>query len=92
MLTISGEQREEETKDDARAERRISFYREIPLPHDIDTEQARASYRDGVLTVRFPRTKARSKAREIPVSTEPNGPPQSGQLQSGEQQAKARAA
>ena len=92
VLTISGEQREEEAKDDARTERWISFYRQIPLPDDIDTEQARASYRDGMLTVRFPRTKARSKAREIPVSTEQNGQPQSGQPQWGEQQAKERAA
>jgi len=87
VLTISGEQREEETKDDARTERWISFYRQIPLPDDIDTEQAQASYRDGVLTVRFPKTKARSNAREIPVTTE-----QSGQPQSGQQQAKGRAA
>ena len=87
VLTISGEQREEETQDGARAERWISFYRQIPLPDDIDTEQAQASYRDGVLTVRFPKTKARSNAREIPVSTE-----QSGQPQSGQQQAKERAA
>ena len=92
VLTISGEQREEETKDDTRAERWISFYRQIPLPDDIDTEQARASYRDGVLSVRFPKTKARGTAREIPVSTEQNGQSQSGQPQSGAQEAKERAA
>ena len=92
VLTISGEQREEETKDDARTERWISFYRQIPLPDDIDTEQAQASYRDGVLTVRFPKTRARSRAREIPVSTEQTGQAQSGQPQSVEQQAQQRAA
>jgi HSP20 family protein len=97
VLTISGEQREEETKDDARTERWISFYRQIPLPDDIDTEQPQASYRDGVLTVRFRKTRARSSAREIPVTTEQSGQSQAGQQQSGQpetgqQQTKERAA
>jgi HSP20 family protein len=86
VLTISGEQREEEERDQARMERYVSFYRQIPLPDDIDTEQPQASYRDGVLTVRFPKTRARSTAREIPVTTE-----QSGQQQQ-QQQTKGRAA
>ena len=68
-------------------ERYVSFYRQIPLPHDIDTEQSKASYRDGVLTVRFPKTRARSTAREIPVTTE-----QSGQQQQQQQHTKERAA
>ena len=86
VLTISGEQREEEERDQARMERYVSFYRQIPLPDDIDTEQPQASYRDGVLTVRFPKTRARSTAREIPVATD-----QSGQ-QPQQQQTKERAA
>jgi len=92
VLTISGEQREEEARDEARTERWISFYRQIPLPDDIDTEQAQASHRDGVLTVRFPKTKARSSAREIPVTAEQSGQQPSGQRQSGQQQTKERAA
>jgi HSP20 family molecular chaperone IbpA len=84
VLTISGEQRHEEGREDAHVERYVSFYRQIPLPDDIDTEQAEASYRDGVLTVRFPKTRARGSAREIPVTTQ-----QSGQQQ---QQGKERAA
>ena len=91
VLTISSEQRQEEASDDARTERYISFYRQIPLPDDIDTAQPQASYRNGVLTVRFPKTKARSSAREIPVTTEQNGQQQSAQ-QSGQQQTKERAA
>ena len=44
----------------------ISFYSQIPLPDDIDTEQAQTSYREGVLIVRFPKTRARSNARRFP--------------------------
>jgi HSP20 family protein len=86
VLTISGEQREEEEGDDARVERYVSFYRQIPLPDDIDTEQPEASYRDGVLTVRFRKTRARSNAREIPVTTQQTGQQQTGQQQTGQQQ------
>jgi HSP20 family molecular chaperone IbpA len=82
VLTISGEQRQEEGREDASVERYVSFYRQIPLPDDIDTEQAEASYRDGVLTVRFPKTRARGSAREIPVKTQ-----QSGQQQQGKERA-----
>jgi HSP20 family protein len=73
VLTISGEQQEEQEGKDARVSRYVSFYRQIPLPDDIDTEQAEASYRDGVLTVRFPKTRARGSAREIPVTTQQSG-------------------
>ena len=90
VLTISGEQREEQEDDGARMERYISFYRQIPLPDDIDTEQPEASYRDGVLTVRFPKTKARSSAREIPVTTQQTSEAQSGGQQSGGQQSGAQ--
>jgi HSP20 family protein len=69
VVTISGEQRRQEERDDTRMERYVSFYRQIPLPDGIDTDQAQASYRDGVLTIRFPKTRARSDARQIPVTT-----------------------
>jgi HSP20 family protein len=92
VLTISGEQREEQEQEGARTERWISFYRQIPLPDDIDTEQPQASYRDGVLTVRFPKTKARSHAREIPVTTEQSGQQTGQQRQATQQQTKERAA
>jgi HSP20 family protein len=72
VLTISGEQREEQEAEGTRAESYTSFYRQIPLPGDIDTENAKASHRNGLLTVRFPKRTARSTAREIPVSTQPS--------------------
>jgi HSP20 family protein len=70
VLTISGEQQEEQESDDARVARYVTFYRQVPLPDGIDTERVEASYRDGVLTVRFPKTRARGSAREIPVTTQ----------------------
>jgi HSP20 family molecular chaperone IbpA len=69
VVTISGEQRRQEERDDTRMEQYVSFHRQIPLPDGIDTDQAQASYRDGVLTIRFPKTRARSDARQIPVTT-----------------------
>jgi len=70
VLTISGEQHTEEQRGEARTERHIAFHRQIPLPDGVDTEQAQASYRNGMLTIRFPKTRERSSARQIPVSTE----------------------
>lgn len=69
VVTISGEQRRQEERDDTRMEQYVSFHRQISLPDGIDTDQAQASYRDGVLTIRFPKTRARSGARQIPVTT-----------------------
>ena len=70
VLTISGEQRTEEEREGARIERQVSFYRQIPLPDGIDTEQAQASYKNGVLTLRFARTRPQSRVRQIPITTE----------------------
>jgi HSP20 family protein len=70
VLTISGRQRSQEERGQSRMEREVSFYRQIPLPDGVDTEQPQASYRNGMLSIRFPKTRARSSARQIPVSTE----------------------
>ena len=81
VLTISGEQHTQEERDDVRMQRRVSFYRQIPLPDGIDTEQPQASYRNGMLTIRFPKTRAQGGgARQIPISTEQQ-PAQSPQSQ-----------
>jgi HSP20 family molecular chaperone IbpA len=92
VLTITGEQRGEEPSDQARTERYISFYRQIPLPDGIDAEQAQASYRNGMLTIRFSKTGPRSNARQIPVETEPGVEQPAGQKPIGQQQTKERAA
>src|SRR5689334_3183134 len=86
VLTIHGEQHQEEGEERDRTERYASFYRQIALPEGIDTEQPQASYRHGMLTLRFPKTRPRSSARQIPVTTEgAGGTSSSGQSQSGSQ-------
>jgi len=68
-LTISGERTLGTGKDVSyhRRERRYgSFSRVIQLPRDLDPEQARAEYRNGLLTVRIPKHSA-AKPRQIEV-------------------------
>ena len=72
MLTIRGERKkEEEIKEDAffRSERVYgSFSRTISLPVSVDTENMRATYKDGVLGVEMPVSReARKKELEIQV-------------------------
>ena len=68
VLTLRGEKRQNEERDDTRTERYVSFYRQIRLPEELDTEGAQASYDHGVLNLRFPKRTQRTNAREIPVS------------------------
>ena len=62
-IEVKGEQ-ESEVKDEDneegyyRYERRCnSFYRRIPLPAEVDSDKAMASYKDGILKVEVPKTK-----------------------------------
>ena len=64
-VTIHGEKKKEEKverKSHARLERSSrSFVRTVDLPKEVQTDKARASFKDGVLEVRVP--KAREAAR-----------------------------
>jgi HSP20 family protein len=71
-LTLLGE-RVAETED---SERRFSerfygrFERRIPLGYDIEQDNVRAEFRNGVLTVTLPKSEqARSKARRVQISS-----------------------
>jgi HSP20 family protein len=59
-ITISGQKKEEEKiekKDFYRLERSFgSFTRKLRLPADIVTDKAKASFKDGVLEVRIPKS------------------------------------
>jgi HSP20 family protein len=72
-LTIRGEKKkEEEVKDEnyRYAERSYgSFIRTIELPADVQTEKAKASFKDGVLEIRLPKTEE-AKRRQITVNVE----------------------
>ena len=57
-ITISGERRQQEESERGgvyRSERSYgSFYRMIPLPEGAMTDQAKATFKDGVLEIRMP--------------------------------------
>jgi HSP20 family protein len=72
MLTISAEKKAaREEKDLGYILRERSFgrvERTLPLPEDVDPDAARASFKDGVLTVTFPKTgQAESESKRIPI-------------------------
>jgi HSP20 family protein len=57
-ITISGERHQEHESDSGgvyRSERSYgSFYRAIPLPHGAISDQAKATFKDGVVEIRVP--------------------------------------
>jgi len=71
-VTISGERKEEKEvkeKDYYRAERTYGrFTRQVALPAGVDTDKAEASFKDGVLEIRFP-LKEEAKKKTIEVKT-----------------------
>lgn len=77
VLALSGERKEEkEEKREGfyRSERSYgSFYRQIPLPEGAKTEDASATFSDGVLEITMPAPKNETSKRklEINVATEP---------------------
>jgi HSP20 family protein len=44
-----------------------AFQRTIPLPHNVDTDKAEASYKNGVLSIRLPKM-AGERTKTIPLS------------------------
>jgi HSP20 family protein len=70
-IVIEGEKkREHETEEGGwrRTERSYGrFYRMIPLPEGAQSEQAKAEFKDGVLTVRVPVSEERRRGRQIPI-------------------------
>lgn len=74
VLTVRGEkkaEREEKDKNYYLSERSFgSFRRAIPLPTEIDEDKVEARFKNGVLTVRLPKSpEAEAKTRRIEVKT-----------------------
>ena len=72
VVTISGEKKSEEKterKDYYRVERSFgSFSRKLQLPVEIQVDKATASFKDGVLEIRMPKSEAaKKKTRKISV-------------------------
>jgi HSP20 family protein len=63
------ESEKEETSEYIRQERRrASAVRSVPLPVDIEAEDVSASYSNGVLTVRMPKTEPAAETTEIDIN------------------------
>jgi len=69
-LTIKGESRHEEKKEEGDMHRHEiragSFSRIVTLPEEVDGRKATSSYQDGVVEVRFPKSR-RSKKQTIKI-------------------------
>ncbi len=72
VLTIKGEVKEEEEKEDKRyhlRERRYgAFSRSISLPSSVNAEKIKASYESGVLTLELPKAEE-AKAKRIQIQS-----------------------
>ena len=70
VLTFSGEkkqEKEEKGKGYHRVERTYgSFHRSFSLPSEVDANKTKASYKDGVLTIRLAKTE-KAKPKEISI-------------------------
>jgi HSP20 family protein len=74
MLTIAAEKKAARAeKDDGYILRERSFgrvERTLPLPEDVDPDAAQASFKDGVLTVTFPKIDpAEGESKRIPIQS-----------------------
>ena len=72
LLTLSGEKRQEkvdDTQNYRRTERRYgSFQRRFTLPSEVEADDIKAEFSDGVLTLSIPKPEA-VKPTEIPITT-----------------------
>ncbi|NNG57149.1 Hsp20/alpha crystallin family protein [Sphingomonas paucimobilis] len=69
VLTLRGEKRSEhEDKDRGWSERYYGrFERSVVLPDGADEDNCEAEFRDGVLTVRMPKSQRATRGRRIPI-------------------------
>jgi HSP20 family protein len=72
-LILEGEkhdEREETSQGIHRVERSYGhFYRMIPLPQGAQADQAKAEFKDGLLTVRIPLAESKQRSRSIPIGS-----------------------
>jgi HSP20 family protein len=72
-LTLKGEKKKEEKieqKDYYRCERSYgAFLRSVELPHEVKADKVKASFKNGILEVRLPKTEE-AKAKEIKIKVE----------------------
>lgn len=69
VLTIRAESRLEGDEEGGRVSTRRRFFRQLPLPSDVDVDKASASCKNGVVTIRFPKLEQGRNVRRIPISS-----------------------
>jgi HSP20 family protein len=71
-IVLRGEEKEEREEDRGdyyvREMVRGSFYREIPLPEGVNTDNATATFRNGVLEIVIPEARGQTRSRQLEVS------------------------
>ena len=76
-VILQGERRQESRREEQgffHTERSYgSFHRVVPLPEGVDADQARASFRDGVLEVELPAPKQRQRGRSLAIEDRAGG-------------------
>lgn len=74
LLTISGEKKQENEHTEKgwyRMERQYgSFSRSIPLPYEVESDKVEAVYKNGVISIKLPKSAVQQKAtKSIPVKS-----------------------
>lgn len=73
VLTVSGEKKYEKSSEDEESKRQEryfgQFYRSVSIPTDIDSENIKAQYKDGILKITLPKTEV-SKPKQILIDSE----------------------
>ena len=71
MLTVSGERKDEREQTEGQAFRSERYFgkfqRSLSLPTAVDANKVKASYKDGILTIRLPKAEG-AKPKQISVS------------------------
>ena len=72
MLSLRGEKKSEnQDRDRGWSERFYGrFERRIALPDGVEQENCKANFRDGILTVRMPRSAEAKRGRRIPINAD----------------------
>ncbi len=96
QVTLSGQMREEQENERGNylvRERRVGqFFRAFTLPTEVNAEGAEATFANGTLTLRLPKSES-GRSRQIPVRAEGQQQLESGQVQSpGQTQEQTQAA
>jgi len=72
VLTIRGRTEERHEERGMTSRRSGSFLRRLPIPPGVDINKADGSCKNGMLTIRLPRThRGGDSVRQIPINTEP---------------------